>query len=341
MVMVMNAIVVSDGDLENTFEGRDHEELNLGAVAGVTDRGIRHERNEDALALAAVQSPAGPAVVVVVCDGVSSADRPDEASLEAARAAVHELAEAAQAGADLGAASEQAITSARDAVMALAEDAGDTPAATYVSAVITTDLVTLCWMGDSRAYWLFAEPEPAAQQLTRDDSLAEEMVAQGMLAEADALESPQAHVVTRWIGPGARDADPHIAQFTPPGPGVLLLCSDGLWNYDPDGGKMATLAMPTALHNPRAAAMALLLYALEAGGVDNITVAIVPYPLGEPDAEPDAEPGAEPGAAPQESQPRANEPRDSETQGSETQRSEPAAAEGAGSEPGDEPRNPS
>lgn len=337
MVMVMNAIVVSDGDLENTFEGRDHEELNLGAVAGITDRGIRHERNEDALALAAVQSPAGPAVVVVVCDGVSSADRPDEASLEAARAAVHELAEAAQAGADLGAASEQAITSARDAVMALAEDAGDTPAATYVSAVITTDLVTLCWMGDSRAYWLFAEPEPAAQQLTRDDSLAEEMVAQGMLAEADALESPQAHVVTRWIGPGARDADPHIAQFTPPGPGVLLLCSDGLWNYDPDGGKMATLAMPAALHNPRAAAMALLLYALEAGGVDNITVAIVPYPLGEPDAEPDAEPGS----APQESQPRANEPRDSETQDSETQRSEPAAAEGAGNEPGDEPRNPS
>ena len=322
MVMVMNAIVVSDGDLKNTFEGRDHEELNLGSVAGVTDRGIRHERNEDALALAAVQSPAGPAVVVIVSDGVSSADRPDEASLEAARAAVHELAEAAEAGADPGAASEQAITSARDAVIALAEDAGEAPAATYISAVVTTDLVTLCWMGDSRAYWLFAEPEPAAQQLTRDDSLAEEMVAQGMLAEADALESPQAHVVTRWIGPGARDAEPHIAQFTPPGPGVLLLCSDGLWNYDPDGGKMATLAMPTALHNPRAAAMALLLYALEAGGVDNITVAVVPYPLGVP--------AAEPVSAPQESEPQGDE-----TQRNETQRNEPVEDEGAGNEPGD------
>jgi len=327
MVMVMNVIVVSDGDLKNTFEGRDHEELNLGSVAGVTDRGIRHERNEDALALAAVQSPAGPAVVVIVSDGVSSADRPDEASLEAARTAVHELAEAAEAGADLGAASEQAITSARDAVIALAEDAGEAPAATYISAVVTTDLVTLCWMGDSRAYWLFAEPEPAAQQLTRDDSLAEEMVAQGMLAEADALESPQAHVVTRWIGPGARDAEPHIAQFTPPGPGVLLLCSDGLWNYDPDGGKMATLAMPTALHNPRAAAMALLLYALEAGGVDNITVAVVPYPLGVP--------AAEPGSAPQESEPQGDETQRNETQRNETQRNEPVEDEGAGNEPGD------
>ena len=90
------SIVVSDGDPENTFEGRDHEELNLGSVAGVTDRGVRHERNEDALALATIDAPGGPAVVAVVCDGVSSADRPDEASLAAARAAVQKLSGAAK-----------------------------------------------------------------------------------------------------------------------------------------------------------------------------------------------------------------------------------------------------
>ena len=286
MVMVTNSIVVSDGDLENTFEGRDHEELNLGSVAGVTDRGIRHERNEDAFALATAETPAGPAVIAVVCDGVSSADRPDEASLEAARAAVYELAEAAQAGADLPAASLQAIESARDAVIGLSEDPEETPAATYVSAVVTPGTITLCWMGDSRAYWLSAGPEPMAQLLTRDDSLAEEMVAQGLLPEADALESPQAHVVTRWIGIGAREAEPHVEQFIPPGRGALLVCSDGLWNYDPDGGKLATLAMPTALDNPRAAATALLLFALEGGGVDNITVAVVPYPLAGSDGAP-------------------------------------------------------
>lgn len=280
MVMVTNAIVVSDGDLDSTFEGRDHEELSLGSVAGVTDRGVRHERNEDALALATVETPGGPVVVVVVCDGVSSADRPDEASLEAARAAVHDLAEAAQAGADLAGASRAAVESARDAVIGLADDPDETPAATYVSAIVTTGTVTLCWMGDSRAYWLSAGPEPAAQQLTRDDSLAEEMVAQGLLPAAEALDSPQAHVVTRWLGYGAREAEPHVARFTPPGQGALLLCSDGLWNYDPDGEKMATLAMPAALDNPRAAATALLLFALESGGMDNITIAVVPYPLG-------------------------------------------------------------
>ena len=290
MVMVINSVVVSDGDIEKTFEGRDHEELNLGSVAGVTDRGVRHERNEDALALATADTPNGPAVVAVVSDGVSSADRPDEASLAAARVAVHKLAEAAQAGTDPAEASLQAVAAARDAVIALAEDPEETPAATYISAVVADGEITLCWMGDSRAYWLAAKPEPMAQPLTRDDSLAEEMVAQGLLAEADAMDSPQAHVVTRWIGIGAREAEPHVAQFSPPGPGALLLCSDGLWNYDPDGGELANLAMPSALDNPRAAAMALLLFALESGGMDNITVALVPYPIaGEGPETPDRE----------------------------------------------------
>lgn len=278
MAMVMKSIVVSDGASGETVDGRDHEELDLGLVAAVTDRGLRHERNEDAVALATVPTADGPAVISVVCDGVSSADRPDEASLAAATAAVQALAAAAEAGTDPADSSEAAVAAAREAVAGLAGAAGETPAATYVSAVVSGGTVTLCWMGDSRAYWLDATPDPAAQQLTRDDSLAEEMVAQGLLPEAEALESPQAHVVTRWIGIGAREAVPHVAQFALPGPGALLICSDGLWNYDPDGGKLAALGLPGALTEPHAAAAALVRFAVEAGGLDNITVAITPCP---------------------------------------------------------------
>jgi serine/threonine protein phosphatase PrpC len=278
MAMVMNSIVVSDGATGEPPAGRDHEEISLGLVAAVSDRGLRHERNEDAVALATVDTADGPVVISVVCDGVSSADRPDEASLAAASAAVQTLATDAQAGIDSAESAEQAVAAARQAVDDLAGSAGETPAATYVSAVLAGDTFTLCWMGDSRAYWLDATPDPAAQVLTRDDSLAEEMVAQGLLHESEALESPQAHVVTRWIGVGAREAYPHIAQFTPPGPGVLLLCSDGLWNYDPDGGKLAVIALPGALTEPDAAAATLVRYAVEAGGLDNITAAITPYP---------------------------------------------------------------
>ena len=99
--------------------------------------------------------------------------------------------------------------------------------------MLTADAVALCWLGDSRAYWLGAGAGAVAQRLTTDDSLAEEMIAAGLLLEAEAAASPQAHVVTRWVGADLAAAAPHLASFRPPGPGVLLLCSDGLWNYAP------------------------------------------------------------------------------------------------------------
>jgi len=57
-----------------------------------------------------------------------------------------------------------------------------------------------------------------------------------------------------------------VARFEPPGPGVLLLCSDGLWNYQPEAAKAVQLALPMALTNPLGAASALVAFALEAGG---------------------------------------------------------------------------
>ena len=110
--------------------------------------------------------------------------------------------------------------------------------------------------------------------------MAEEMVAAGLLPEDEALSSPHAHVVTRWVGADPGEATPHVVTFEPPGPGVLMLCSDGLWNYQPDAGKLAELALPGALTDPLAAAQALVTFAIEAGGRDNITVILAPFPPG-------------------------------------------------------------
>src|SRR5512142_3334436 len=88
---------------------RDHVEVDLGPAAGVSNRGLRHHRNEDAMALDTAQAPDGPAVVAVVCDGVSSSARPDQASLVAADAALPVLLAAVQAGSDLDAASLAAV----------------------------------------------------------------------------------------------------------------------------------------------------------------------------------------------------------------------------------------
>jgi len=154
------------------------------------------------------------------------------------------------------------------------------PSATYVSVIVGPTDVTLCWLGDSRAYWLATESESI--RLTRDDSLAEELVAQGQMTEAQAMASPQAHVITRWLGADVVAPEPHVARFEPPGRGVVMVCSDGLWNYRPEAADLAELALPDAFHDPSSAADALLKFALDAGGMDNITIVLVPVPLMRP-----------------------------------------------------------
>ncbi|MBV9096190.1 MAG: protein phosphatase 2C domain-containing protein [Streptosporangiaceae bacterium] len=260
---------------------RDHGEVDLGTAAGVSDKGLRHLRNEDAMGLASGQAPDGPVVVAVVCDGVSSSPRPDEASLAATEAAVPLLLAAAQAGEDLTAASLTAVVAARESVAGLPDAAGDTSATTFISAVAGVGEVTLCWLGDSRAYWL-ADPAPQSRQLTHDDSVAGGMVAAGLAAE-EAMDSPYAHVLTRWLGgeaadlAGDPDRAPHVEQFSPSGVGVLLVCSDGLWNYLPEPADLAGLALPKALTDPLGAAADMVSFAVDAGGADNITAVIIPY----------------------------------------------------------------
>ena len=263
---------------------RDHTEIDLGLLAGVTDRGLRHHRNEDAMALATAELASGPAAVAVVCDGVSSTRRPDEASLAASEAAVQVLLAAVRTGTDLIEASRDAVSAAREAVAGLGTVPGgaaaaDPPSATFVSAVLAGEAVTLCWLGDSRAYWLGADGDSASKRLTRDDSVAGEMVAAGLLSEADALALPQAHVVTGWVGADLSGAAPHVTRFEPPGPGAVLLCSDGLWNYQPEAVKLAAQALPQALSDPLGAAAELVRFALECGGMDNVTVVLAPFPL--------------------------------------------------------------
>src|SRR6516162_9119549 len=222
---------------------RDHAEFDLGQLAGVTDRGLRHQRNEDAMALATASGPHGPVALAVVSDGVSSAPRPDEASLTAVRTAMRVLISGVQAGEDPAGASVEAARVSAQALADLADPEGS-PAATYVSAAVSGDLVTACWL---------AEDPAECTRLTRDDSLAEEIVAAGLASIEEAMASPQAHVITRWLGADLPGPQPHVAQFAPPGPGVLLVCSDGLWNYRPEAADLAALAMPAASADPLAA----------------------------------------------------------------------------------------
>ncbi|GAA1137258.1 hypothetical protein GCM10009664_02550 [Kitasatospora gansuensis] len=264
---------------------RDHQELTADGVAGVTDRGLRHHRNEDAFTVAATHLPGGePAVLAVVCDGVSSSARPDEASATAVEAASAHLLTALQRGRRPDQAMREAIGEAARAVAELAKDGTRTPsgsqnapACTYVSAISAAGLVTIGWVGDTRAYWIPDDRESAvAYRLTEDDSWAARVVAIGLMNEAEAYADPRAHAITGWLGADAEEIEPHTVSFTPHVPGVLLVCTDGLWNYAEAAADLAERVRPDARTEPLAAARELVDFAVTAGGHDNITVAVLP-----------------------------------------------------------------
>ncbi|GAB2482653.1 PP2C family protein-serine/threonine phosphatase [Nocardiopsis aegyptia] len=263
--------------------GRDHVEVRTPSAVGVSDRGLRHRRNEDAMAIRVVDadSPHAPgSVVAVVCDGVSSSPRSDEASRITAETGATVLAERLRRGEDPRTATGAAMTRAAEAVAAIAESPSSAPACTYVSAVVDpgTGTTTIGWVGDSRAYWLSGAPTSSASALlTKDDSWSEAMVQAGALSREEAMRSANAHALIAWMGADSGEIDAHISTVTPTGPGAVVLCSDGLWNYYPEAQAL-TDAVPGAGAEPHAAARAYVSLALQAGGKDNITVVVIPVP---------------------------------------------------------------
>jgi serine/threonine protein phosphatase PrpC len=102
------------------------------------------------------------------------------------------------------------------------------------------------------------------------------MIAVGM-DPAEAAADRRAHQITRWLGPEERAPVPEVTGLRPAADGLLLLCSDGLWNYLDDPAELAAAAFPPFREaGPVAAAAALTALALAAGGRDNITIVIVP-----------------------------------------------------------------
>ncbi|MFD0383911.1 PP2C family protein-serine/threonine phosphatase [Streptomyces stramineus] len=271
---------------------RDHMEHQLPGVSAVSDRGLRHHRNEDAYAVSATALADGTAATVaVVSDGVSSATRPDEASAAACAAANEALVTALPRGADPRQATHDAILRAAEAVTALAAPPHpaearrpeehrqeNAPACTIVTAVVAGDLLTVGWVGDSRVYWVPEDRGTQPARLTEDDSWAAQMVAAGLLSEAEAYADERAHAITGWLGADAYEVEPHTASFHPDREGVVIVCSDGLWNYAESAEEMAAVTPPDARSRPLECARQLLTHALDGGGHDNVTVAVLPFP---------------------------------------------------------------
>ncbi len=252
----------------------DHVEEALSAeCAGVSDRGQRHERNEDRFGICAGEGGYG----LVVCDGVSTSQSSETASAAVVEGVVAVLAEALQ-----GASIAEPETVLRRAIAAgeaslVARTArvggGNPPSTTVVAALVRDGEATVGWVGDSRAYWVDAA---GARALTRDHSWLNEVVASGQVTVEQARRSPQAHAITRWVGADAGEAStPEVVRVAVAGPGILVLCSDGLWNYASTEEAMGELLRELGQGEALAVANGLVRFANERGGQDNVTVVVL------------------------------------------------------------------
>ena len=147
-------------------------------------------------------------------------------------------------------------------------------AAGQPSAATTLTLYVAVWpalyslhVGDSRLY-LFRDG--TLRQLTRDQTMAQDLVDAGALPQEIAARSPLAHVLTSAMG--GSETVPEVARTELQRGDAILLCTDGLTKHVPDARIAERLAHRTSAEQ---VARALVDDALAGGGTDNVTVLVV------------------------------------------------------------------
>ena len=265
-----------------------HAEAPAAWVAAATEIGRRHRTNQDAYSAGVIAASSGEWAALVVSDGVSSSIGAERASLTAATVVRTVLLEAVGDSGDRVETGEwdetfvRAYADAQQAVLDLARDGSPVGSCTLVAALVKGREIHLGNIGDTRAYWISdpVDDRPGETvQLSIDDSLAQTQMELGFTRE-EAESSTHAHAITRWIGPDAPDLTPRMHHYRAEGPGLLMVCSDGLWNYASAPEAMDSLVRGLASDTLesgvalRELARALTVWANDQGGRDNITVAL-------------------------------------------------------------------
>jgi serine/threonine protein phosphatase PrpC len=124
----------------------------------------------------------------------------------------------------------------------------------------------LLQVGDSRCYLLRGDE---LTQVTRDQTMAQELVDLGVMTQADAANTRLAYTLSSSIG-GSQTA-PAVTRFDLTWDTVVLLCSDGLTRHVSDERIRDRLR---AMTSSRQVCEDLVADALAGGGSDNITVVV-------------------------------------------------------------------
>jgi serine/threonine protein phosphatase PrpC len=212
----------------------------------------------------------------MVADGVGGHQGGETAS----RAAVETIAEyvketmnafysadESDSGAFFAALKDAANTGHRTVIERADASGVSTAATTLTLFVAVWPSLYILHVGDSR---LYRYREGQLVQLTRDQTMAQDLVDAGALPKEIAARSPLAHVLTSALG--GTEATPDVSRADVKRGDVILLCTDGLTKHVSDAAIAERLRTMTSSEQ---VVRALVDDALADGGTDNVTVLIV------------------------------------------------------------------
>ncbi len=236
-----------------------------------TDVGAVRALNEDACECGMLSENSAWAVV---CDGMGGANGGNVASSVAAEKIKDFLTSGFSENMSRGSLKSlmlNAVNRANMAVydMSLSREDLRGMGTTVVLLVASKGLLHVVHVGDSRAYLKNSE---GLIQITMDHSYVQDLVNLGQLTPEQARTHPQRNIITRVLGVREEVQCDYACFDFAPGD-MALACSDGLTSYAEDD--LVLDYMEKYGKNGETLAKQLIQYALESGGADNVTVAVI------------------------------------------------------------------
>ena len=222
------------------------------------------------------------ATVLVLADGVGGAAAGSAAARLATEAVMRYLTSTMRSYHAAGSATEEELLASLKETALEAHNAVRSEAAMHPEQKGMATTLTVCMVvypyayvvqvGDSRAYFF---GDGKLSLLTRDQTVAQSLVDQGLMPADRVERSPFKHVLASAIG--SDEALPVITTFNISERGALILmCSDGLTKHVSDE------EIATHIRNIKSSeqvARDLLQLALDRGGSDNVTIIAARAPL--------------------------------------------------------------
>ena len=215
------------------------------------------------------------AFIAMIADGVGGAEGGEEASATALEVAMQYMARSTDCYYQADGGDEQFINVLQDAAMRSHQAVIDRARVVAEGRPMATTLTLwmgvwpfyyLLQVGDSRCY-LFREGE--LTQISRDQTIAQDLLDQGIFTRAMAARSQYSNVLSSAIG--GDEAVPVVTRMRADWKSIHLLCTDGLTKHVSDDTIRERLSSMTS---SRQVCEQLLEDALAGGGTDNISIIV-------------------------------------------------------------------